>query len=62
MKAYGTKKQPGAAAAIRWLKLAQSYLRGCLETIAAIEELDPARAAELRRELKNKLLQILERM
>lgn len=60
MKAYGTKKQPGAAAAIRQLKLAQSYLRGCLKTIAAMEELNPARAQEMRRELKHRLLQMLK--
>jgi hypothetical protein len=60
MKSYRKKTEPAAAAAIRRIKLAQSYLRGCLETIAAMEELHPARAQELRRELKHRLLQILK--
>lgn len=58
----GRKTELTATAAIRRLKLAQGYLRSCLEAIAAMEEFNPARAEELRRELKNKLLQILERM
>lgn len=60
MKSYRKKTEPAAAAAIRRLKLAQSYLRACLEVIAAIEELDPARAQEMRRKLKHRLLQMLK--
>ncbi|MEW6447437.1 MAG: hypothetical protein AB1426_05045 [Bacillota bacterium] len=60
MKDCGKKTKLTATAALQRLKLARSYLQACLETIAAIEELNPARAQELRRELKHRLLQILK--